>query len=105
MLVLIGLALVLIPAVAILYPFLKRPGSLDLPGVDPTTPAELSRDWERAMDGLKNTELDWSIGNLTEDDYQLLREQYMTDAALALKAMEELDSTSQASKGDGEPGS
>ncbi len=57
------------------------------------------------MDGLKNTELDWSIGNLTEDDYQLLREQYMTDAALALKAMEELDSTSQASKGDGEPGS
>jgi len=103
MLILLGLALIAIPAVAILYPFLRRPDSSGIGTGDRSTQAKLSQHWERAIEGLRNTELDWSIGNLTEDDYQLLREQYMTDAAVALKAIEELDSTSEAApEGDGE---
>ena len=40
------------------------------------------------MAGLKNTELEWAIGNLTDDDYRQLRDEYMTDAAMAMKAMD-----------------
>ena len=41
-----------------------------------------------AVAGLHNTELEFSLGNLTKDDYNWLREQYMTEAAVVLKAME-----------------
>ena len=53
-----------------------------------STYAELSRRWDAAVAGLRNTELDQAIGNLDEPDYLWLREQYMTDAALVMKALE-----------------
>ena len=49
---------------------------------------ELSRRWDSAVVGLRNTELEFSIGNLAENDYDWLKEQYMTEAALVLKTME-----------------
>ena len=88
MLVLITVLLVLIPAVAILYPFLRRPGHV-LPLEDESSAyAELTRRWEAAVAGLKNTELEHAIGNLAEEDYRWLTEQYMADAAVVMKALD-----------------
>ena len=88
MLVLAAVLLALVPAVAILYPFLRRPGALK-PLVDEgSARSELMRRWDSALAGIRSTELDLAVGNLTEDDYAILREEYMTEAALALKAMD-----------------
>ena len=88
MLVLIAVLLALIPAVAILYPFLRGAAAWPLLEDEGSPQSDLSRRWEAALSGLKNTELERAIGTLGEDDYSLLREQYMTDAALVLKGME-----------------
>ena len=88
MLVLIALLLALIPAVAILYPFLRKTEGPPLLQDEGSISSGLTRRWDAAVAGLKNTELEWAIGNLTEDDYRLLRDEYMTDAAMAMKAMD-----------------
>lgn len=88
MLVLIAVLLALIPAAAILYPFLRNPDTASVLADESSTQSELARRWEVAVAGLKNTELERAIGNLADEDYRLLREQYMTDAALVMKAME-----------------
>ena len=88
MLILIALLLGLIPAVAIVYPFVRRRDEAYLFDDESSTQSELQRQWDAAVAGLKNTELERAIGNLAEDDYRWLREQYMTDAALVMKALE-----------------
>jgi len=88
MLVLIAVLLALIPAVAILYPFLRRLGRSELLEDEGSPQAELARRWDAALAGLKNAELERALGNLSDQDYHWLREQYMTDAALIMKAME-----------------
>jgi hypothetical protein len=88
MLVLIAVLLVLLPAAAIVYPFLRRPDGEAPPDDEASDSKELSRRWDAAIAGLRNTELEFSIGNLTENDYDWLKEQYMTEAALVLKTME-----------------
>ena len=88
MLVLIAVLLALLPAVAILYPFLRRLGRSELLEDESSPQAELARRWDAALAGLKNAELERAIGNLSEEDYHWLREQYMTDAALVMKRME-----------------
>ncbi len=85
MLVLIAFALALIPAVAILYPFVRRP--VEEAEDEGSTRRELSRMWDAAVVGLKNAELERAVGNLTEQDYRWLKEEYMTEAARAMKAM------------------
>ena len=88
MVVLIAVLLTLIPAIAILYPFLRGDGGADLVQDESSLQSELSRRWDAAITGLKGTDLEWSIGNLTEEDYRWLREQYMAEAAAIMKAME-----------------
>ena len=88
MLVFIALILALIPAIAILYPFLRRLRRNELLQDESSPQAELARRWDAALAGLKNAELELAIGNLSDQDYRWLREQYMTDAALVMKAME-----------------
>jgi hypothetical protein len=89
MLVLIVVLLALIPAVAILYPFLRRPGQvLPLEEDESSAYAELSRRWEAVVAGLKNTELEHAIGNLADEDYRWLTEQYTADAAVVMKALD-----------------
>jgi hypothetical protein len=88
MLVLVGVLLVLIPMAAILYPFLRRQATAYVTDDESSTHAELSRRWEAAFAGIRTTELERAIGNLAEEDYRLLREQYMTEAAMVMKAME-----------------
>ncbi len=88
MLVLIALLLALIPAFAVLYPFLRRRSASRGMVDEGSAEAELARRWDAALSGLKSTELEHAIGNLDETDYRWLREQYMTEAALVMKAMD-----------------
>ena len=88
MLVLIAVLLALIPAAAVLYPFLRRRDGVSTFGDETSTHAELTRRWDSVVAGLRNAELERAIGTLVEADFLLLREQYMADAALVMKAME-----------------
>ena len=88
MLVLIAVLLALVPATAILYPFLRRLRRDELLVDESSTQSYLMRRWDAALAGLKNTELEWAIGNLSEDDYIWLRRQYVTEAAIVMKTME-----------------
>lgn len=88
MLVLIAVLLTLIPAAAILYPFLFQRGVSTVFRDETSSYSELTRRWEAAVAGLKTMELERAVGNLTESDYIGLKEQYMTEAARIMKAME-----------------
>ena len=88
MIVLITLALVLVPAAAVLYPFLRRGRLPDVPEDETSPRAEMERRWEAALAGIRTAELERAVGSLTEDDYRWLRDRYMTDAAVVMKSME-----------------
>ena len=78
----------LVPAVIVLYPLARRLGSDEFDDDESSVSAELTRRWESALAGLKAAELELSIGNLSDEDYRWLREQYTTEAALVMKAMD-----------------
>ena len=78
----------LVPAVIVLYPLARRLGSDEFDDDESSVTAELTRRWESALAGLKAAELELSIGNLNDEDYRWLREQYTTEAALVMKAMD-----------------
>ena len=88
MILIITAVLVLIPALAILYPFIrnKETGSID--DQDSSTDIDMLRKLDVALEGLNNTELEFEIGNISSEDYKWIREQYMTDAAYLMKALE-----------------
>ena len=88
MFVLIALLLALIPAIAIMYPFLRGLRSVEHLEDEGSPQSELARRWDSTLGALKNTELEWAIGNLAEEDYRRLRENYMTEAAVIMKKME-----------------
>ncbi len=88
MLVLIAILLALIPAAVVLYPLVRRTGADEFLVDESSVSAELSRRWESALAGLKAAELELSIGNLSEDDYDWLKGQYTTEAALVMKTMD-----------------
>ena len=78
----------LIPVAAVIYPFLRKPDPAVVLPDEASTLSELVRRWDTAVAGLKNTELEWAIGNLAKDDYLALRDRYMTDVASVAKLIE-----------------
>ena len=88
MLVLLAVLLALIPAIVVLYPLVRRTGADEFLVDESSVSAELARRWESALAGLKAAELELSIGNLAEEDYRWLKDQYTTEAAQVMKAME-----------------
>lgn len=88
MLVFLTALMVLIPAIAIAYPFIRKTPAAKIHHVDNSTFSQLETNWEAALNGLRSVELEWDLGNLDESDYQWLRDQYLTDGALVIKAME-----------------
>lgn len=89
MLVLYAVLIVLVPAVVILYPFLRRKsGDGERVEDENSAHAELARRWDAALSSLKSAELERAVGNLTEEDYRWLRGQYMAEAVQVMKAME-----------------
>ena len=87
MLLFIAILLALAPAIAILYPFLHRTEQSEHPD-ESSLQIELTRRWNAAVAGLRTSELERSIENLSEEDYQTLRHRYMTEAALVIKVMD-----------------
>jgi nucleotide-binding universal stress UspA family protein len=89
MLVLYAVLIVLVPAAVILYPFLRRrSGAGEVVEDESSAHAELARRWDAALSSLKSAELERAVGNLTEEDYQWLRRQYLAEAVQVMKAME-----------------
>ena len=88
MLVLIAVLIALVPAAIVLYPLIRRAGRGEFDEDESSVSAELDRRWESAVAGLRAAELEASIGNLSEEDHRWLREQYTTEAALVMKAMD-----------------
>ena len=88
MLIIIALILAVIPAVAVLCPFVMRGRSHEWLEDEGAPIAELERRWDAALAGLKNAELEFSIGNLENQDYLWIRQQYMREAAMVMRGME-----------------
>ncbi len=88
MLVVIALILSLIPAAAVIYPFVRGVGRDEFADDESAPVADLMRRWDAAVASLRSTELENAIGNLDDADYRVVRRQLMTEAALVLKTME-----------------
>lgn len=88
MTILIVILLVLIPAIAIIYPFIRGDAGNEWLDDESSPLADLERRWDSAITGIKSSELEFSIGNLAEEDYQWLRQEYMREAAAVMRAME-----------------
>ena len=88
MLIFIVFILALIPSLAILYPFLRNMGRHETPQNESSLRADLERRWDSALAGLKNADLEKSLGNLSDQDYRWIREQYITEASLIMNAIE-----------------
>ena len=88
MLIVIALALALIPTLAIMWPFIYGVRRDEFAEDESAPIADLMRRWDAAVEGLKSSELDHAIGNLSDQDYRLVRHQLMTEAAVVLKTME-----------------
>ena len=88
MIILIALLLVLIPALAVLYPFLRGNAANEWLDDESSPLADLERRWDSAISSIKSAELEYSIGNLEEEDYLWLRQEYMREAAMVMRAME-----------------
>ena len=88
MFIIIALLIALIPAIAVLYPFIKGNAANEWLDDESSPMADLERRWDSAISGIKSAELENSIGNLEEDDYTWLRQEYMHEAALVMRSME-----------------
>ena len=86
MVIIIGILLCLVPGIAVIYPLWRKFSSMSPPPEDESSlEADLDRRWESAIDGLHSSELEYSVGNLSLEDYKELREVHMLEAAVVLK--------------------
>ena len=86
MVIIIGILLCLVPGIAVIYPLWRKFSSMSPPPEDESSlEADLDRRWESAIDGLHSSELEYSVGNLSLEDYKELREVHMSEAAVVLK--------------------
>ncbi len=86
MLVIFAFLLAIIPAVAILSPFVLKKKLPYLSDEEIHLISPIS-DWESAIFDLKNLELEFAIGNLTKGEYDSLRTTYMSKAAQILRSV------------------
>ena len=88
MTVLIAIFIALIPAIVVMYPFLRRFLSDELVFDESSPELYLMRLWENALSSIRNIEFEWSIGNLSKDDYISLRRKFILDVAVVIQNME-----------------
>ncbi len=87
MIVLTSSLMVLLVAAAILYPFVRRKqamGELE----EGSLQAELGYRWDGIVAGLRDAEMERAIGTLPEPEYQWVRQRYMAEAAVVLRAFD-----------------
>jgi hypothetical protein len=87
MLILIAVFLAVAVALVSALPFLRSARSREETGDESSPQADIERRWDAVVAGLRNTELEWAIGNLTDDDHRSIMQQYMLEAADLMKAM------------------
>ena len=91
MLVFLSIMICLVPALAVIYPFIRSAQYKSFDIEDGTTRRrELENRCDMALDELKNTEFEMEIGNLESDDFKIIRANQMEEAALLLRDMERL---------------
>ena len=92
MVILIGILLCFVPGIAVIYPLWRKFSSMSPPPEDESSlEADLDRRWESAIDGLHSSELEYSVGNLSLEDYKELREVHMLEAAVVLKMFDQIN--------------
>ena len=88
MIVTVAIILTLVPALLILWPFVMGLRRDEFEYDEGAPQADLMRRWDAAVAGLTSTELDHSLGNLSDEDYQGLRTRLLTEAADLMREME-----------------
>ena len=88
MIVTIAIILTVVPALLILWPFVMGLRRDEFEYDEGAPQADLMRRWDAAVAGLASTELDHSLGNLSDEDYQGLRTRLLTEAADLMREME-----------------
>ena len=88
MIVTIAIILTLVPALLILWPFVMGLRRDEFEYDEGAPQADLMRRWDAAVAGLASAELDHSLGNLSDEDYQGLRTRLITEAADLMREME-----------------
>ena len=73
MLVLVAILIALVPAIAILWPFLAGTGRDAFEADESSPQADLMPRWDAAVAGLKSAGLEHAIGNLGANDYRIDR--------------------------------
>ena len=88
MIVAIAIILTLVPALMIIWPFILGLRRDEFEYDEGAPQADLMRRWDAAVAGLASSELDHSLGNLSDHDYSGLRAQLMNEAADLMREME-----------------
>ena len=88
MIVTVAIILTLVPALLILWPFVMGLRRDEFEYDEGAPQADLMRRWDAAVAGLTSTELDHSLGNLSDEDYQGLRTRLLMEAADLMREME-----------------
>ena len=88
MIVAIAIILTVVPALLILWPFVMGLRRDEFEYDEGAPQADLMRRWDAAVAGLTSTELDHSLGNLADEDYQGLRTRLLREAADLMREME-----------------
>ena len=72
----------------VLYPLYRHMPALsqDVPDADTSEQTKGEEKEQTARSALQEVELDYQLGNISEDDYGSLRERYMQHALAALKS-------------------
>ena len=87
MLVFGSLLLSIIPVLVIIYVCLKRESLREFETIYTSFDPQFKIQWDNAVQGLVNAEIENGIGNLDYSDYQWIRNEYINEAALALRSM------------------
>jgi hypothetical protein len=82
-----GLLIVLLVAAWVAAPLFGAPERMD-PAAEPSARDRWEREKRQALAAIKETELDFEMGKLSEEDYARMRARF---EARALEAMEALD--------------
>ena len=88
MLVISSIVVTLIPISLILYIFFKKTSLHEFEKIRPDSNFQYRNQWDNAVQGLVNAEIEVAIGNLDQSDYEWIRTQYINEAAIALRSME-----------------
>ena len=88
MLILISVVLVLVPSLAIIYPFLIKNSDHSIFRNEEQNRLELQIRLDNDLLGLKDLESERLLGTLSDKDYLLMKDQYLLEASMVIKSME-----------------